>query len=256
MASLMHFRRKLNKGLALASVPVWRKGLRSGVAAAIEHRSCLSDLDFSTCIDVGANSGQFSLLIRGMRPECQIFAFEPLARPAAKFKEVHDGALNVQFFNIALGAAPEEKAIQVTLKDDSSSFLDPADVKQFGPNAEKVREEIVRIDRLDSVLSPVQLSGKTLLKLDVQGFEDKVLEGAKAILPYVEWVYTEASFTPLYTGQPLFDDLHTMLLNHGFEPRRVGHVSGTPSNIQSIIDVLYQRRPVPSERKAAVGEAA
>jgi hypothetical protein len=66
MASLFHFMRKLNKGLALARVPVWRKGLTSGVAAAIEHRDCLSDLDFSTCIDVGANSGQFSLLIRGI----------------------------------------------------------------------------------------------------------------------------------------------------------------------------------------------
>lgn len=246
----------MNKSFVLAGVPIWRKGLKSGVAAAIEHQACLSDLDFATCIDVGANSGQFSLLIRGMRPECRIFAFEPLARPAAKFREVHDAAPNVEFFNMALGAAPEQKAIQVTLKDDSSSFLDPADVRQFGPNAEKVGEETVRIERLDSVLSPEQLSGKVLLKLDVQGFEDKVLEGARAILPYVEWVYTEASFTPLYAGQPLFDDLHTLLLDHGFEPRRVGHVSGTPSNIQSIIDVLYQRRAASSDDEAVVGAAA
>lgn len=256
MASLMHFRRKMSKGLALARVPVWRDGLKSGVAAAIEHVDCLSDLDFSTCIDVGANTGQFSLLIRGIKPECRIFAFEPLARPAAKFRQVHGRAPNVELFNMALGTAPEEKAMQVTGKDDSSSFLDPADVRQFGPNAEKVGEEIVRIDRLDSVLSPEHFSGKVLLKMDVQGFEDKVLEGAKAILPHVEWVYTETSFTPLYTGQPLFDDLHTLLLNLGFEPKRVGAVSGTPSNIQSIIDVPYQRRAAPADGGAVMGAAA
>lgn len=247
MASLFHFRRKLKKSLALAGVPIWRKGLRSGVAASIEHQACLSDLDFSTCIDVGANTGQFSLLIRGMRPDCRIFAFEPLARPAAKFREVHGDAPNVEFFNMALGAASEERPIQVTLKDDSSSFLDPEEVRQFGRIADKVGEEMVRIERLDSVLSPEQLSGKVLLKMDVQGFEDKVLEGASAILPHVEWVYTEAAFTPLYAGQPLFDDLHALLRDHGFEPRRIGHVSGTPSNIQSLIDVLYQRRAAPDE---------
>ncbi|MCU0947422.1 MAG: FkbM family methyltransferase [Porphyrobacter sp.] len=256
MASFLHFRRKLNKGLALARVPVWRKGLASAVAAAIEHRDCLSDLDFSTCIDVGANAGQFSLLIRGIRPECRIFAFEPLARPAAKFREVHGGAPKVEFFNMALGAAAEEKVIQVTAKDDSSSFLDPADVRQFGPNTDRVGEEMVRIDRLDSVLSPEQLSGKVLLKMDVQGFEDKVLEGAKAILPHVEWVYTETSFTPLYAGQPLFDDLHTLLRDLGFEIRRIGEVSGTPSNIQSIIDVLYQRRAASPAGEAVIGAAA
>ena len=55
MASLMHFRRKMNKSLALSRLPVWHEGLKTGVVAAIERLACLSDLDFSTSIDVGAN---------------------------------------------------------------------------------------------------------------------------------------------------------------------------------------------------------
>ena len=56
MASLMHLRRKINKSLALARVPVWRDSLKSGVGVVIDHRACLSGLDFSTCLDVGANA--------------------------------------------------------------------------------------------------------------------------------------------------------------------------------------------------------
>lgn len=243
MPSLIQLRRKAGKAIALARYPLWRRGLKAGVAAAIEHRDCLSDLDFSTCIDVGANCGQFTLLVRAMRPDCMIFAFEPLARPASKFREVHGEAANVRLFETGLGARAEDRPINVTRKDDSSSFLAPSGVTGFGPGACKVGEEQVRVERLDDVLSPADLSGKTLLKLDVQGFEDQVLEGATALLPHIEWVYTEAAFSSLYAGQPLFDDLHSRLLGLGFTPMRVGHVSGTPGNVQSIIDILYRRRP-------------
>ena len=46
--------------------------------ASIEHYKLLKNFNFETIIDVGANKGQFSLLVRYLFPKAKIFAFEPL----------------------------------------------------------------------------------------------------------------------------------------------------------------------------------
>jgi FkbM family methyltransferase len=45
----------------------------------------------STLIDVDANVGQFSLLMRTLHPGTRIYAFEPLSRPAMKFESLFRG---------------------------------------------------------------------------------------------------------------------------------------------------------------------
>ncbi len=241
MGRLTELRRKVKKTNILMRNEVWRKAAFKGVAAAIEHRHTLRDLDFGTCIDVGANRGQFSLLIRGQKPGCEIFAFEPLTEPADQFEEIHGDSSRVTLFRHALGSAPESREIQITAKNDSSSFLPPDEVKQYGAIAQIVATENVRIERLDQVLDKDRISPRTLLKLDVQGFEDEVLAGATALLERIEWIYTEVAFSPLYEGQPLFNDLHAILTEMGYVPKRIGHVSGTPVNVQSTADILYQK---------------
>ncbi|QUL37670.1 FkbM family methyltransferase [Erythrobacter sp. JK5] len=241
MGRLTELRRKVKKTNILMRNRIWRDAAFKGVAAAIEHRHTLRDLDFGTCIDVGANRGQFSLLVRGLKPDCRIYAFEPLAEPAAHFEEVHRPGETVTLYRHALGSQRETREIQVHAKSDSSSFLPPEDVRQYGKIAEIVASEEVRIERLDDVLKPADLSPRTLLKLDVQGFEAEVLAGASGLLDRVEWIYTEVAFAPLYAGQPLFNDLHDMLTALGYVPKRIGHVSGTPVNVQSTADFLYQK---------------
>ncbi|MCY3793946.1 MAG: FkbM family methyltransferase, partial [Gammaproteobacteria bacterium] len=68
--------------------PVFRRGLRFGVGAAIEHRTALAALRLRTVVDVGANVGQFSLLARALNPGARIVAFEPLPTAAATYGRV------------------------------------------------------------------------------------------------------------------------------------------------------------------------
>jgi hypothetical protein len=56
-----------------------------------------------------------------------------------------------------------------------------------------------------------------LVKLDVQGLEDKVIAGGNTTISQAACVLTEVSFQVLYDGQPLFDDIHCSLQQMGFE---------------------------------------
>jgi hypothetical protein len=65
-----------------------------------------------------------------------------------------------------------------------------------------------RIKRKDQAL---KIQGNVLVKLDVQGYEDKVIEGGKCLLQRAKILIVETSIVPLYEGQPLFRHIFTML---------------------------------------------
>jgi len=67
--------------------------------------------------------------------------------------------------------------------------------------------------RLDDI---AETAGADFLKIDVQGGELLVLEGAAARLSEVLVVHTEVEFIPLYKDQPLFGDIDATLRRHGF----------------------------------------
>ncbi|MCL5781985.1 MAG: FkbM family methyltransferase [Patescibacteria group bacterium] len=62
-----------------------------------------------------------------------------------------------------------------------------------------------------------------ILKIDVQGGELLVLEGAKDKLKNgeVTLIYTEVEFSPLYVNQPLFNDIEKYLLEFGFKLNKI-----------------------------------
>jgi hypothetical protein len=70
---------------------------------------------------------------------------------------------------------------------------------------------------LDEQLASTVLQGSVLLKLDVQGYEAQVLEGAANTLARVDYVLLESSFRPLYDGENTFLELLRMLATRGFE---------------------------------------
>jgi hypothetical protein len=58
---------------------------------------------------------------------------------------------------------------------------------------------------------------RTVLKIDVQGYERQVLDGAAKTLPSFRGVRTEMSLVALYEGQALMDEIAELICRHGFE---------------------------------------
>jgi hypothetical protein len=85
------------------------------------------------------------------------------------------------------------------------------------PESAYVGTQAVRLARLDSLRDDLRLTGeRAFLKVDVQGYELEVLQGAVESLADVLAVECELSLAPLYEGQALFADLVEWLRAPGF----------------------------------------
>ncbi len=81
-----------------------------------------------------------------------------------------------------------------------------------------------------------------MLKLDVQGFEPQVLQGASDTLLNVDYVLLESSFRPLYDGEKTFIDILNMLSDRGFEfSRPVGWLEDPRNDEILQMDALFVR---------------
>lgn len=186
------------------------------VLAAVEHKNILSK-EIKTLIDIGANRGQFSLAAISKKPNINIFAFEPLQRPAIIYKEIFRNNNKVKIYDYAIG--DEEKTMNMNLssKDDSSSLLKIAKLQTENfPGTEKVGEEKIKVAPLDRFLDTTKLLSPVLLKLDVQGFELQALKGTKSLFKDIDYIYCECSFIQLYENQALASDVINFLYNNNF----------------------------------------
>ena len=236
---------QFRKALILARQPVWRRGLPLGIGAAIEHRDLLSILSPRTVVDIGANVGQFTLLSRGLFPQARIFAFEPLARPAAKYRRLFDGDTQVRLFQAAVAPSAGRQQMHVSAHDDSSSLL-PISENQvaFAPGTQEAGREEVVLAPLDQFVKVDDIVGPALLKLDVQGFELEALKGCEYLLPRFDHIYAEVSFFPLYEDQVLAAELIEWLAARSFHVQGAGNPSYGGNRRIVQLDILFRREGV------------
>jgi FkbM family methyltransferase len=191
------------------------------VLAGVEHRVVLRSLrNCRTVMDIGANRGQFALVARRLFPEARIFSFEPLQRPAARFRAVFADDVRVTLHESAIGAERGETTIHISIRDDSSSLL-PITARQNAvfPGTGEASTVKVKVALLRDFLTESQIEPPALLKLDVQGFELQALQGCESFLHHFAYVYAECSFVELYAGQALADEVIAWLREHGFKLR-------------------------------------
>jgi FkbM family methyltransferase len=217
---------RARKLLTVLGDPVYRRALAHGVAASVEHEAIPLRGDFRTVIDAGANRGQFALFATRRFPDAALICFEPLPGPGARLLRVIGGSARLSLRPVALGAADGDADFHVSAADDSSSLL-PIGRRQREafPGTDERSTSTVKVRRLDEMVSSEELVSPVLLKIDVQGGELGVLQGAEGVLVAVDAVLVEVSFVELYDGQPLADDVWSFLRPHGFSSRGVWSLS-------------------------------
>ncbi len=177
----------------------------------------LKKYDIRTVIDVGANTGQFALSIHRQLPHAMIYSFEPLHDAFLKLSDNLKEVQKAKIFNVGLGEKNETASILRSSFSPSSSLLPMTELhKQLYPKSEKTTPEIITIKRLDGMMNDLFIEGNLLVKLDVQGYEDKVLRGGKELISKATMLLIETSFIQLYENQPLFDDIYSIVRDLGF----------------------------------------
>jgi FkbM family methyltransferase len=186
------------------------------VLVGAEHRRVLSR-DLATVIDIGANRGQFALAVRKWAPAARIISFEPLPGPTSIFRSVFAGDNHVKLYQTAIGPKVEQRAMHLSKRDDSSSLLpiSPVQTAAF-PGTAEVATFNVPVGPLSEFICADELKPRSMLKLDVQGFEYEALLGCEPLLAHFQWIYCECSFIELYAGQRLASDVIALLADRGF----------------------------------------
>jgi len=194
------------RGLAVQRHPGWR---RQRLLA--EHR-------VDVVLDVGAARGGYARELRGFGYGGRIVSFEPIAAAYADLTAAAAGDPAWTAVHTALGSTPGTQTINIASNSDSSSLLPMAEAhRQAAPHVDYVGQEEITVARLDDVAPEhLEAGSRPFLKIDTQGFERQVLEGAPETLERCVGLQLELSFVPLYDGGMLVDEAIGFAYDHGF----------------------------------------
>uniref|UniRef100_UPI00404887DD FkbM family methyltransferase n=1 Tax=Algoriphagus sp. TaxID=1872435 RepID=UPI00404887DD len=163
--------------------------------------------DIDLVLDVGANVGQFANELRDFGYSHEIVSFEPLSSAHAKISNAckNDPKWRVHK-RCAVGDIDGETLINISNNSVSSSVLPMTELHtNASVGSSYIGAETVELSRLDTVGQEYIFKAKnTFLKIDTQGFEWQVIEGAQGVLPQIKGILCEMSILPLYEGQYLW----------------------------------------------------
>jgi FkbM family methyltransferase len=174
-------------------------------------------------IDIGANRGQFAVGLLDFGYKGKIVSFEPVGSVHQELSKVASKYDRWEVAKqIAIGSENGEVEINVS---DNSVFSSILNIKKSHVEqkdySKTVRTETVKIGRLDDVL-PEYLdvsAHRVLLKIDTQGFEKQVLDGAPDTLSKIQGLKIEMPLTPIYEGvNYTFYDIIDVVRARGFQP--------------------------------------
>lgn len=169
--------------------------------------------------DVGANIGQYAGALRTAGYRGKLVSFEPLSTPHAQLLRASQGDEKWEVASrIAIGDHEGEIEMHIAGNSVSSSALRMLDRHaNAAPESAYISTERVQLSRLDTQARGYMQPGTVpFLKIDTQGYEDRVLNGAPDLLGKVSGLQLELSLVPLYEGQHLFDALIERLRSLGF----------------------------------------
>jgi FkbM family methyltransferase len=196
---------------------------------AVTQRNILRPLfqgrGFNFVLDVGANNGQYGLLVRSCGHRGPIVSFEPLA---AAHEKLTACAASDPFWTVAeraaLGAGASRTAINVAGNSVSSSLLGMNKRHLAAePRSAFVGTETIDVIALDDCIGRyVSPRRGGFLKIDTQGYEMEVLRGAhRSLSESIEAVQIELSLVELYAGQPPMLEVCNLLKQYGFILRHI-----------------------------------
>lgn len=144
-----------------------------------------------TIFDVGANVGQTWEWLRRSEPGATIYCFEPVRDSFMKLKGKTNKDRKCITENIALGDLPGQKTIRLFTDNSALNSL-----KDDVMNVTGASEENITVDTLDNYSYVHEIKTIDLLKIDTEGYELKVLEGAVRLLKSaaISFIFCEVGF--------------------------------------------------------------
>ncbi len=187
-----------------------------------------------TVLDIGARWGAEDSWWR-MKGLAQLVGFEPDPVECGRLNDCAERG--EKYLPVALADAVGERTLHVAKHPACSSLYPPIEalIERY-PVLEMMRQVgtcRVPTTSLDELQNEKQVCSASFIKLDTQGAELAILQGAQQVLEGCCGIEAELMFAPLYEGQPLFADVAKFLGARGFHPWRLNdachHAESSPT---------------------------
>ena len=196
-------------------------------------------LQIERVLDIGAYRGDFSRLIRELWPEARVWQFEAddrqrLHNPEAIYALLGNSERECDFYTV----------------DETKAFTTGSSI--YRENTEFYRDPIVlkkQMKTIDSLMDAIDFSGDWkehgLIKIDTQGSELDILEGARKFLrTFVpRLVLLEVSVIPYNKDAPLMTDVLAYMKRIRYKPIDVFELQYASDRTLVQMDILFQSTP-------------
>ena len=218
-------------------------------------------------VDAGANIGQTLETFLGWWPSAHCLSLEPLPDAFQKLETLASkiGA-NAEVMNVGLSDKPGSLILHSSkAQPTASSFLMWNGANETNDSHRGLRgtpssfelgdddrfDVNVRVETLDSIFSSQSASrslslfaelGLDILKMDVQGWELPVLQGARELLKETKVVLTEWQFDDIYGQPPPIHELDKILSDAGFRLWDISHIYKDLKTMRTLwVDLIYAK---------------
>lgn len=198
---------------------------------------------FDSVLDVGGNVGEFAARARELWPSARVTSFEPLPGAAAVNRERADGRWWVE--EVAVSSSSGRAVLRFCTNQHSASTMQhPGSTRRerFGIR-DRFESVEVRTETLDELTRGAGvMTGRCLLKIDVEGHELEVLLGAGEVLELVHTVVVEVNQDPeIFLGSPAPAVVDDELRRHGLFFSGIAGVQLDPSAEVVQFDGVWSR---------------
>lgn len=199
----------------------------------------------SLVVDVGAFRGEWTLNVLPIFPDSTFIMIEPQQDKVELLKQVAASKTNVHFIQTLVGAEQKESVLFYEMESGSSIYEEqtshPRGTKGYS------------MTTLDHVLKDWFPTEEIFLKMDVQGAELDVLNGAEKILKNCNFILLEASLLNYNRGAPLVADVVNFLKDKGFVLFDCCEMRRRRDGVLLQIDLIFSRMESKIRRQVDYG---
>ena len=206
--------------------------LRNDLTSVVKHLTA-GGYNITSVFDVGANKGKWTAQYSRQLPAASFCMFE--ANP--KQKQPSLGAKH-QWFNSVLSSPDKLEVAFYSVSGTGDSYY-----KEQTKAYNNVTPVFLPTTTLDKIVKDNSLSHPQLMKMDTQGSELDILQGATTIIGEVDIMVIETAILPYNSGAPRFDDYIDTLSSLEFVPVGIDEIH-TSNNLLIQLDVVFLKKHI------------
>lgn len=179
----------------------WRDNVESGEEFFIKN--ILAPTNPQLCIDIGANVGTYTLELT-RNTDASIISFEPMPDAFAELQDRFMFQPRVTVENTGVGSSTDNLTIHYNPKMLAhASFSEDVKKVSYVTNKEKL---VVPIVSLDDYCSKHDITSIDFIKIDTEGYESEVFEGAKRVFREImpKFIQIEFNWHHLFRNKTLY----------------------------------------------------